>query len=125
MIFLRDVNAWLESTASDELAFCRVTQMGFLRLLTNSHVMKADCLTPNAAWRLFDRLCQETGAHIAAEPEEAVKLWRSYTSGTGTNPNGWTDAWIVAFSEARSFTVVSFDKGLVRLAKTRARLLKA
>lgn len=121
----REATAWLESTAGDELAFCRVTQMGFLRLLTNSHAMKTDCLTPNAAWRLFDRLCQETGARIVAEPEEAVKLWRTYTFATGTSPNAWTDAWIVAFAEARSFTVVSFDRGLVRLAKLRARLLKA
>jgi predicted nucleic acid-binding protein len=31
----RAATAWLEEVADETLAFCRVTQMGFLRLLTN------------------------------------------------------------------------------------------
>jgi hypothetical protein len=47
---------WFDSTSTDTLAFCRVTQTGFLRLLTNSHVMRGDALTSQAAWRRLDRV---------------------------------------------------------------------
>ena len=36
---------WLQDTPEEDLAFCRITQIGFLRLLTNPHVMKTDVLT--------------------------------------------------------------------------------
>jgi predicted nucleic acid-binding protein len=36
---------WMKAAGSDTIALCRVTQMGFLRLLTNSRVMAGDVLT--------------------------------------------------------------------------------
>jgi hypothetical protein len=35
---------WLNSTDTEQVAFCRVTQMGLLRLLTNESVMGGDVL---------------------------------------------------------------------------------
>jgi toxin-antitoxin system PIN domain toxin len=71
MIFLPDVNVWialtsdrhihhpsartwLESGDDLQLVFCRVTEMGFLRLLTNPHVMGDDVLDAEAAWSVYD-----------------------------------------------------------------------
>jgi predicted nucleic acid-binding protein len=45
---------WFNRTNENQIAFCRVTQMGFLRLLTNRHVMGANVLTPARAWQAFD-----------------------------------------------------------------------
>jgi predicted nucleic acid-binding protein len=57
MTYLPDVNVWIALAAErhihhlparqwfnaigdERLAFCRITQLGFLRLLTNKHVMR-------------------------------------------------------------------------------------
>jgi len=37
---------WLEATGDIQLVFCRISQMGLLRLLTNRHVMGADVPLP-------------------------------------------------------------------------------
>ena len=67
MIYLPDVNIWIALTSNrhvhhqlatewlhgvghDTVAFCRVSELGFLRLLTNAHVMGKDVLSPAQAW---------------------------------------------------------------------------
>jgi toxin-antitoxin system PIN domain toxin len=140
MTFLPDVNVWvaiavaehehhdraanwLESTHGHGLAFCRVTQMGFLRLLTNVHVMKGDQFSLNGAWQLFDRLVEEAGARIVPEPELLEPIWRRATAMAVGGQNAWTNAYICAFAEASGFTVVTFDRGLAGHRKANVRLL--
>ena len=62
MIYLPDVNIWIALTSNrhvhheiatewlqgvdhDSVAFCRVSELGFLLLLTNSHVMGKEVLS--------------------------------------------------------------------------------
>ena len=40
---------WFRNLADDKLVFCRVTQLGFLRLLTNRHVMQEEVMSPDEA----------------------------------------------------------------------------
>ena len=92
-VFLPDINVWIgltvieheqhleairwfESATGDTLAFCRVTQMGFLRLLTNTHVMKGDALTPQAAWRRLDHVWRAVNPVFAPEPALLETAWR-------------------------------------------------
>ena len=73
---LLDANVWLalaleahthherartywEQEAAPVAAFCRVTQMAFLRLLTNAAVMGAQVLTPAAAWAKTLDVCRK------------------------------------------------------------------
>ena len=73
MIYLPDVNVWIALTSdqhvhhtaakrwiqnleADRLAFCRITELGFLRLLTNHHVMGGGALVPAQAWDIYDVL---------------------------------------------------------------------
>lgn len=49
----------------DKLAFCRVTQMGFLRLLTNKHVMQEEVVSPDQAW-IFNHLPKPGGNSLLA-----------------------------------------------------------
>src|ERR1700675_3742111 len=37
---------WFQRLQNERLVFCRLTQLGFLRLLTNKHVMQGDVLMP-------------------------------------------------------------------------------
>ncbi|HWF08337.1 MAG TPA: hypothetical protein VG297_07725 [Bryobacteraceae bacterium] len=86
MTFLPDVNVWIalaivqhvnhrkavslyESLPEPTLAFCRITQMAFLRLLTNRHVMNSDALAPDEAWRRLDEIHRGIDTIFAAEPE--------------------------------------------------------
>jgi toxin-antitoxin system PIN domain toxin len=46
--------AWLEGIEDTRIAFCRITELGFLRLLTNQHVMGEDVLAPRQAWLVYD-----------------------------------------------------------------------
>ena len=52
-------NEFFETLARDQLYFCRFTQIGFLRMLTNRNVMGAQLLTQSKAWQLYDSLCRD------------------------------------------------------------------
>jgi toxin-antitoxin system PIN domain toxin len=140
MTFLPDVNVWIalaviehqhheqaanwfESIGDDDLAFCRVSQMGLLRLLTNSHVMKGDQFTPSGAWHLSDRLFEEAKAVFEPEPEQLEEVWRGVTGTSKPESNLWTDAYLAAFAQAMGFTLVTFDRGVSRYKKTRVKIL--
>src|SRR2546428_102543 len=86
MIYLADVNVWIALTLSyhknhssaihwlldspqDQIAFCRVTQMGFLRLLTNRAVMDNQPLGTTEAWELFDEWLDGDGIGFVPEPQ--------------------------------------------------------
>lgn len=142
MTFLPDVNVWiaiavadhehhqeaanwLATTANDSLAFCRITQMGFLRLLTNARVMGPDRFSPQSAWQLFDRLCRETGAAVSDEPGDFETAWRQDTAARVAGPNAWTDAYIAAFAQTRGFRVVTFDQAMARHGKATVRVLRS
>jgi len=140
MTFLPDVNVWIglavieheqhrqaiqwfESTSGHSLAFCRVTQMGFLRPLTNRHVMQGDELSPAAAWRRLDGVYRAVGPLFAPEPELLEKTWRGITSRSNAGPNLWTDAYLAAFAEITGYTLVTFDRGVSRYKRTAVRIL--
>src|SRR5947208_13651925 len=51
-------NSWF-ATLDDETAyFCRLTQLGFLRLLTLSQLMHEDIESQKQAWVTYDRLVE-------------------------------------------------------------------
>jgi toxin-antitoxin system PIN domain toxin len=140
MTFLPDVNVWIalaviehehhepaakwfESVGDNDLAFCRVSQMGLLRLLTNAHVMKDDQLTPSGAWQLSDRLFEQAKAIFEPEPEDLEEVWRGLTDTSKPQTNFWTDAYLAAFAQATGCTLVTFDRGVSRYKKTAIRIL--
>jgi toxin-antitoxin system PIN domain toxin len=142
MTYLADVNFWLalavdnhvhHATAAewirnypeDYLAFCRMTQNGLLRLLTNPHVMGSDVLTAARAWEAYDTLCENRSVLFADEPVGVERTWRSHTRHSRKVPNFWTDAYLAAFTTAAGFTLVTFDHALAKQAAPHAYLLVA
>lgn len=118
----RQALRWFESTDGHTLAFCRVTQMGFLRLLTNPHVMKNDALTPRAAWQCLDEVYRAIGPILAPEPELLETAWRGTTSSPKAGPNLWMDAYLAAFAQLAGFTFVTFDRGAARHASAAVKI---
>jgi uncharacterized protein len=88
--WLPDVNVWIALASDrhehhalarrwfDSLAqaacFCRVTQMAFLRLLTNSKVMGEDVLSPSNALAVYADLLTDERVRFRAERNEVVSF---------------------------------------------------
>ena len=103
--------AWFDGNGNDGCAFCRVTQQGFLRLVTNRQVFGDETLTLATAWKCYDSLRRMPHIQFAAETADLESLWRGYTSAATYSPKVWTDAYLAAFARSAHLTVVSFDKG--------------
>ena len=101
---------WFESAANDTIAFCRVTQMGFLRLLTNPLVMQGDALTAIQSWRVLRQLRANDQVIFAPEPSELDPAWQRMTAAHTTGANFWTDTYLAAFAETAGYTLVTFDR---------------
>ena len=115
---------WFDNSAEHEVAFSRITQMGFLRLLTNRHVMDHNAMSPSAAWLAFDGLLRNTRISFAMEPPNVERTWRSVMQRVPSGANAWTDAYLSAFAIASGFTLVTFDVQLAGRRNAKALLLK-
>lgn len=115
--------AWFEAVPGDTIAFCRVTQMGFLRLLTNAQVMGDNVFTAEQAWRLLERLRRDEHVLFASEPLGLEQAWRKMTLAHKTGANSWTDTYLAAFAQATSCTLVTFDRGFAKHKGLALRLL--
>ena len=96
------------------MAFCRVTQAGFLRLLNNARVMGPNVLNARAAWGIYDALRSDGRVRFAAEPTGLEEHWRRATRHTHSGPNFWTEAYLKAFAAEAELTLVTFDQALTR-----------
>jgi uncharacterized protein len=114
---------WLSESAPDPIVFCRTTQKGLLRLLTNRHVMGVNLLTAEGAWDVYDDLFKTGRVRFASEPSGLERAWREATRHPHAGPNFWTDAYLAAFATAAGYTVVTFDQGFKRHKDAKLRLL--
>jgi len=107
---------WFAEQRAGGTAFCRVTQMGFLRLLTNSRVMGDDVVSQRQAWGVYDHLTRVPRVVFAQEPADIEPVWKKLTQSAYAATGLWTDAYIAALALLHNFTVVSFDEGFRRIA---------
>ena len=123
---LLDVNVWLAAAwarhehhrlakrwideEGDELAFCRVTQMALLRLITNPAIMQRDSLSRRQAWELVDRLMADPRARFLNEPEGLVALWVTLSKRDDRDHLPWTDDYLAAFARAANAELVTLER---------------
>ncbi len=121
-----DVNIWLAAAWSrhsqhrvaknwvdaeeGELAFCRVTQMGLLRLLTNPAITKRDALSRRQAWQVFEKLVNDPRIRLIAEPQGFETLWVAFSKRDDKSHLLWTDDYMAAFAQAAAAEFVTFDR---------------
>jgi toxin-antitoxin system PIN domain toxin len=104
---------WYRSLrAEEELVFCRLTQLGFLRLLTTESVARRETLTQVQAWEVYDGWIRDGGAVFQDEPFGIETELRFYADRTTPSPKEWADSYLVAFAAAASLPLVTFDMGL-------------
>lgn len=126
MTYLPDVNVWIALAAEkhtlhhaarhwfsnlqdEKIVFCRLTQLGFLRLLTNKHVMQEEVMSPDRAWQAYRVLRSDRRIGYLPEPNDLAEAWDAFTEGRLSSPNLWTDAYLCAFAHGACLTLVTFD----------------
>jgi toxin-antitoxin system PIN domain toxin len=111
---------WLGSVHGDhKLIMSRFTQIGLLRLLTNSAVMGAQTLTLREAWGAYDRWLEDPRVDFYPEPRGIDVAFRQATEPFGPRPaSKWVgDCWLLAYAREIQATLVTFDRGLYEFAK--------
>lgn len=104
---------WYEESA-DQLAFCRVTALGFLRLATQAAAMGGQPLTVRQAWQAYADFRRLPEVSLVAEPEDCEVWLGEWASGDRPAPRHWTDAYLASFAQAAGLRLVSFDRGFAR-----------
>lgn len=123
-----DINVWLALASPEHvhaplarrwwdqeenaIAFCRLTQLGLLRLVTTAAAMDGKPLTIAEAWRVYDRFYDDDRVTLITEPPEVEKHFRTKAVGKAASPKVWADAWLLAVAQAAEGTLVTFDKAL-------------
>jgi uncharacterized protein len=105
----RIARRWFDNLPDEKLTFCRLTQLGFLRLVTNRHVMQEEVMRPNEAWQAYRLPRSDRRIGYLVEPNELPETWQAFTDGPLSSPNLWTDAYLCAFAHAARLTLVTFD----------------
>ena len=125
-IDLLDVNVWLaladanhehhsrarhywevESLAT--LTFCRVTMLGFLRLTTNSKVMKGLPFTASQAWKAYRAFRELPEVEMLEEPSKLEASMTKLTDRPDFPSSQWTDRYLAALALSTHSRLVSFD----------------
>ena len=104
---------WFDST-SGPVCFCRLTQIAFLRLLTNPRVMSEDILSPAKAITVYGELFSDERVRFEAEPPNLESAWVSLMSMPNASGSTWTDGYLAAFAIEARFRLISFDRGMRR-----------
>jgi toxin-antitoxin system PIN domain toxin len=135
--FFPDLNVWLalsvagHSHSADawqwanllpretRLIFCRYTQIGLLRLITNQVVMGEQTLTLRKAWSVYDRWLADPRVEFYPEPRGVDAEFREATEPFASKPaSKWIgDCWLLASANGIKATLVTFDRALYQHAR--------
>ena len=118
----RAAREWFLSLGEREAVFCRITQMGLLRLLTQPAVMNKGAMTPEQAWKAYQSLRHDSRVAFAGEPIGLESTWMRLMN-EAASAHAWTDAYLAAFALGHQYTLVSFDRGFQRWKELSLRLL--
>jgi toxin-antitoxin system PIN domain toxin len=104
--------SWFEAQQADaRFLFCRFTQIGFFRLLTQEVVMGRDgVLNQREAWGVYDRWREDARVQFIDEPRGLEPSFRSMSQLTQPAPNNWANSYLAAFALAAEITLVTFDQ---------------
>ena len=115
-----DAWRWLNQLPADTtLLFSRYTQLGLLRLLTNTAVMGDYAYTVQNGWRIYDRWLEDPRVQFHPEPRHIDAAFRQATQPfADQRASKWIgDCFLLAFAKETGATLVTFDQALLRLAR--------
>lgn len=100
---------WFDRQEAD-LAFCRVTQMSLLRVLSNPSIMREDVLDRADSWSVLDRLRTDERVIQLDEPASLESAWRAFSARNETSHRLWTDDYLAGFAQAGGLSVATLDQ---------------
>jgi toxin-antitoxin system PIN domain toxin len=105
---------WFEDLApAARLFFCRITQLGLLRLLSAVSVMGPDqAKSQQEAWIAYDRWLEDERIELLDEAGELETQFRALTRWPLASPKEWADSYLLAFASTADLRLVTFDKAL-------------
>ena len=112
--------AWLNRLPADaRLILSRYTQIGMLRLLTNTTVMGEATLTLRQAWAVYDRWLEDPRVEFYPEPRQVEAVFRQATKPFAAKAASKTvgDCWLLAFAQSTNAQLVTFDQALHEFAR--------
>ena len=125
-----DVNVWFALAVADHphhraalawwnqessfAGFCRLTQLGLLRLLTTASAMGGQPLTNQEAWGIYDAFLLDSRVRVFPELAALEDPFRSSSSLAQAAPKLWVDAYLAAHAAANAAVLVSFDQSFRR-----------
>ncbi len=132
-IDLLDANVWLalvaeahshheraksywQNEAAPRAAFCRVTELAFLRHIANQAILGSQVLAPSAAWKKLKQFHALPEVQRLTEPATLDERLARFCDTGRTSPNLWTDAYLAAFAESGGLRLVTFDRGFTRFS---------
>lgn len=93
--------------------------MALLRLTTNATIMGDDVRNQEQAWADYDGIVNaDDRIDLIDEPRHIESIFRSLSREKIRATNNWTDSYLIAFAEASSLSLVTFDKALATRAPT-------
>lgn len=123
-----DINVWLALATPEHvhamlardwwdeeegcIAFCRFSQLGFLRLVTTAAAMDDRPLSIAQAWSVYDRFYEDDRVAFVEEPRLVETAFRKRATARTASPKTWADAWLLAMADAAGGKLVTFDKAL-------------
>lgn len=97
-----------------DLVFCRSTEMGVLRLLTQQRVMNAcgqDSFTNEEAIGFLAQIHRDQAISSVEEALGTRALWLALARTTQASPKTWMDAYLAALAITHNMEMVTFDQG--------------
>jgi uncharacterized protein len=128
---LPDVNVWLALSFADhvhhvtarrywyaesaeQIAFCRVSALGYLRLATNAVAMGGRPLSTTEAWKAYRAFRRLTEVTLAPEPDGCEAVLGEWLKKGRFPPRLMTDAYLAAFASSAGLRLVTFDADFER-----------
>ena len=106
---------WIDALGPENfLYFCRVTQLGLLRLLTTQSAMGVDVLTQAESWKVYDLFLEDERVRFVDEPHTVSTDFRRRTNRREVSAKQWADGYLAAFAGSSGFQLVTFDKSLAK-----------
>lgn len=129
--YLIDTNVWVallledhphNSLAQERLSpftdgeanFCRATQKGLFRLLSQSTTTYGNPVPMRQCWSIYQQLRNGNRFGYLDEPYGLEQVWRELTSSPLASPKHWMDAYLQAFAELAGLKIITFDRALAK-----------
>lgn len=106
------VRVWFDAQ-DDDLAFCRVTEMSLLRLVSNPAVTGEDALNRRQAWDLLLALQDDPRVRFLQEPRGVAPVWMTVSKRPDRSHQLWTDDYLAAVAQVLPATLVTLERKFV------------